>query len=54
VRTRLVIDPHTGQALAEESWWYGSGRTAGKSGTLSTYTLVIATRYTDDDPPELS
>jgi hypothetical protein len=49
-QSRLIVDPRTGQALAQERWFYGSGASAAKTGTLMGYTLVISTRYTNDNP----
>jgi hypothetical protein len=50
-QTRLIVDPRTGQALAEESWDLGRGRTAATTGRLMGYTLVLSAGFTDDGPP---
>lgn len=47
---RLIIDPQTGQPLAEESWVLGSGKAPAAAGKLLSYTLVTSTRYTDEAP----
>jgi hypothetical protein len=44
-QTRLIIDPRTGHALAEESWWLGA------EDKLMSYTLVFSAAWTDDAPP---
>ncbi|MGS2618429.1 CU044_5270 family protein [Micromonospora sp. LZ34] len=50
VQIRLIVDPGTGQALAEESWDLGgSGAAPGK---LARYTLVRSAGWTDEAPPE--
>jgi hypothetical protein len=51
VQRRLIIDPGSGESLADESWSYGAGAQPAKSGKLMSYTLVLDTRYTDDEPP---
>ncbi|GAA4570249.1 CU044_5270 family protein [Planotetraspora kaengkrachanensis] len=43
---RLIIDPRTGHALAEESWSLG-GRDK-----LMSYTVVISAAWSDDAPPK--
>src|SRR5256885_14856710 len=48
---RLIIDPVTGQPLAQESWNLGPGKTPAATGELLGYTLVIGSRYTDEEPP---
>ncbi|GAA4257276.1 CU044_5270 family protein [Dactylosporangium darangshiense] len=40
--TRLIIDPQTGRALAEESW---------HEGKMLGYTLVVSAGWTDENPP---
>ncbi|MEU5939678.1 CU044_5270 family protein [Micromonospora sp. NPDC047548] len=50
-QARLIIDPHTGQALASESWDLGSGRAPKASGTLLSYDLVVSAGFTNDNPP---
>ncbi|MGV9804879.1 CU044_5270 family protein [Micromonospora chersina] len=44
-QTRLIVDPTTGQALAQESWVADSP---------SSWTAVIAARWSDDGLPEAS
>jgi hypothetical protein len=55
---RVIIEPGTGQPLADESWDLGADKKgAGKKGAgkkggeLLSYHLVIGSRYTDDAPP---
>jgi hypothetical protein len=50
-QSRLVIDPKTGQALADEDWDLGSGSTPAATGELLSYTLVTGSRYTSEEPP---
>lgn len=50
-QTRLIIDPRTGQALAEESWNLGRGRSAAATGELTSYTLVLSAGFSDEAPP---
>jgi len=45
---RVIIEPGTGQPLADESWDLGRGK---KTGELIGYRLVVASRYTDQAPP---
>jgi hypothetical protein len=52
-QTRLIIDPNTGQALAQETWDLGkSGSVTGA--TLSGYTLVLSVGWRNDSPPASS
>ncbi|MCM0673251.1 CU044_5270 family protein [Micromonospora phytophila] len=44
-QTRLIVDPATGQALAQETWVAGSP---------TSYTAVISGRWSDDGLPEAS
>ncbi|GAA4599676.1 hypothetical protein GCM10023194_80420 [Planotetraspora phitsanulokensis] len=44
-QTRLIIDPRTGHALAEESWSLGA------RDKLMSYTLVLGAAWSDDTPP---
>lgn len=50
-QTRLIIDPATGQALAEEIWDLGSGAKAAKTGKLRSYELIARAEFTDQDIP---
>jgi len=50
VQPRLIIDPGTGQPLAQESWRLGPGKAAA-TGELLGYTLMTGFRYTDEAPP---
>lgn len=50
-QTRLIIDPRTGQALAEESWNLGKGKSPASTGELTSYTLVLSAGFSDDAPP---
>ncbi|WP_213451429.1 CU044_5270 family protein [Rhizomonospora bruguierae] len=50
-QTRLIIDPRTGQALANESWDLGSGHAPRATGTLQSFTLQVSAGFTDEDPP---
>ncbi|MEH1168964.1 CU044_5270 family protein [Micromonospora sp. CPCC 205539] len=52
VQTRLIIDHRTGQALAEESWDLGTGRTPKGPGTFRYYSVVLRLGFTDDIPPK--
>ena len=51
---RLIVDPKTGQALAEESWALGTGKSPAAKGTLVTRSLLVSTRFTDDAPPAVT
>jgi len=51
VQTRLIVDPGTGQALAQESWNLGKGKSAGTTGQLMSYELVLSAGFRDDAPP---
>ncbi|GII29358.1 CU044_5270 family protein [Planotetraspora mira] len=44
-QTRLIIDPRTGHALAEESWHLGA------RDKLMSYTLITGAAWSDDAPP---
>lgn len=44
IQTRLIVDPKTGQALAEESWDAAAQKLTG-------YTLVLTATFTDETPP---
>jgi hypothetical protein len=48
---RLIIDPGTGEPLAQESWQLGPGKAPAATGELLGYTLVTGYRYTDEAPP---
>ncbi|MEV4513578.1 CU044_5270 family protein [Dactylosporangium sp. NPDC049525] len=48
---RLIVDPGTGRALAQESWFLGSGGAAAATGTLMSWTVQVSSRYTDDAAP---
>ncbi|MFC6018730.1 CU044_5270 family protein [Plantactinospora solaniradicis] len=48
---RLIIDPQTGRALAEESWNLGTGRKPAATGTLMGWTLLLHATYSDETPP---
>ncbi|GAA1367807.1 CU044_5270 family protein [Catellatospora chokoriensis] len=50
-QTRLIIDPATGQALAEEVWDLGSGAKPGKTPKLRFYDLIARAEFTDEDVP---
>ncbi|MEJ3749227.1 CU044_5270 family protein [Actinomycetes bacterium KLBMP 9797] len=50
-QSRLIIDPRTGQVLADESWDLGPGKAPAATGKLLSYTLVTSVRYTDEEPP---
>ena len=50
-QARLIIDPQTGQALAEESWDLGRGTAPAATGTLTHYSLVLSAGYSNDTPP---
>ncbi|MEU8079038.1 CU044_5270 family protein [Catellatospora citrea] len=50
-QTRLIIDPATGQALAEETWDLGSGAKPGKTPKLRSYDLIVRAEFTDEDVP---
>lgn len=50
-QSRLIIDPQTGQPLADESWDLGPGQAPTTTGELLSYTLVTGSRYTTDAPP---
>ena len=50
-QTRLIVDPRTGQALAQESWNLGKGKSAGSTGRLMSYELVLSAGFRDDAPP---
>lgn len=43
-QTRLIVDPKTGQALAQESWDVAAQKLTG-------YTLVLTATFTDQTPP---
>jgi hypothetical protein len=43
-QTRLIIDPKTGQALAQESWDVAAQKLTG-------YTLTLTATFTDETPP---
>ena len=45
---RVIIEPRTGQPLADESWDLGRDN---KGGALMGYRLVVGSRYTDEAPP---
>lgn len=45
VQTRLIVDPATGQALAQETW---------VAGNPASFTAVITARWSDDGLPEAS
>jgi hypothetical protein len=45
---RVIIEPRTGQPLADESWDLGRDN---KAGELMRYRLVVGSRYTDEAPP---
>jgi hypothetical protein len=49
VQTRLIIDPQTGQPLAEESWDLGKD---GSSETLSNYEVILSAGWSDEAPPK--
>jgi hypothetical protein len=51
VQPRLIIDPATGQPLAQESWRLGPGKSPAATGELLGYTLMTGYRYTDEAPP---
>lgn len=51
---RLIVDPQTGQALADESWDLGTGKKPAATGKLLGYRVVTSVRYTDEDPPAAS
>ncbi|GAA1290612.1 hypothetical protein Psi02_34470 [Planotetraspora silvatica] len=44
-QTRLIIDPRTGHALAEESWYLGA------RDKLMSYSLLVSAAWSDDAPP---
>jgi hypothetical protein len=48
---RLIVDPSTGRALAQESWFFGSGGAPAATGTLMSWTVQVSVRYTDDAAP---
>ena len=50
-QTRLIVDPRTGQALAQENWNLGKGKSAGSTGRLTRYELVLSAGFRDDAPP---
>jgi hypothetical protein len=47
-QTRLIIDPGTGRALAQESWDLGKDRSGGE---LTGYTLLLNAGFSDGTPP---
>ncbi|WP_327003669.1 CU044_5270 family protein [Dactylosporangium sp. NBC_01737] len=48
---RLIVDPGTGRALAQESWFFGSGGAPAATGMLMSWTVQVSARYTDEDAP---
>jgi hypothetical protein len=50
-QTRLIIDPRTGQPLADESWYLGNGKSAASTGQLMSYGLVLSAGFRNDAPP---
>lgn len=50
-QTRLIVDPRTGQALAQESWNLGRPGSSGASAQLVGYDLLVRTEFTGDAPP---
>jgi hypothetical protein len=50
-QTRLIIDPQTGQALAQESWNLGRGASAAASGELLSYEVLMSAGYSNGPLP---
>ncbi|MEU4215213.1 hypothetical protein [Actinoplanes sp. NPDC026623] len=50
-QTRLIVDPRTGRALAQESWNLGGPGSAGDPARLVSYDLLVSAEFTDDAPP---
>ncbi|MFC4037231.1 CU044_5270 family protein [Dactylosporangium siamense] len=48
---RLIVDPGTGRALAQESWFLGSAATPTALGTLMSWTVHVRAGFTDDAAP---
>jgi hypothetical protein len=53
-QTRLIVDPQTGQALAQESWDLGAGKSPAARGTQLSRRLLVSASFTDDTPPRVS
>jgi hypothetical protein len=51
---RLIIDPQTGQALAQESWDLGTGKSPAANGRLVSRSLLVSASFTDDTPPAVT
>ena len=54
IQTRLIIDPATGQALAEQSWDLGTGRSPAAKGKQVSSRLLVSASFTDDNPPAVT
>jgi hypothetical protein len=50
-QTRLIVDPLTGRALAQESWNLGGSGSAGGSARLVGYDVLVRAEFTDEAPP---
>ncbi|GAB3828097.1 CU044_5270 family protein [Dactylosporangium cerinum] len=48
---RLIVDPGTGRALAQESWFLGSAATPAGPGTLMSWTVYVRAGFTDEAAP---
>ncbi|MDG6103082.1 CU044_5270 family protein [Dactylosporangium aurantiacum] len=48
---RLIVDPATGLALAQESWFLGAAVAPAATGTLMSWTVAVRAGYTDDPAP---
>ena len=51
---RLIIDPRTGQALAQENWDLGTGKSPAAKGKLKSRSLLVSASFTDDTPPAVN
>jgi hypothetical protein len=51
---QLTIDPRTGQALVQESWDLGTGKSPAAKGKLKSRSLLVSASFTDDTPPAVN